>query len=184
MCGIAGSVRWEGMADRDARVEQTAAMVEAVAHRGPDDQRTVQNGAAVLGAARLAIRGLQDGAQPMVHEGSGVVVVCNGEIDNHRELKAFLAAHGHTVRTTNDVAVLADLYGLLGAECVERLRVRSRSRSGTRSPEPPRCSHATAPGSARSSTPRTRTVSRFASEIASLVTAVAPAVADGRAGHP
>jgi len=97
-------------------------MVEAVAHRGPDDQRTVQSGAAVLGAARLVIRGLQDGQQPMVHEGSGVVVVCNGEIDNHPELKAFLASHGRTVSAKNDVAVIADLYALLGAECVERLK--------------------------------------------------------------
>jgi len=93
-------------------------MVEAVAHRGPDDQRTVERGAAVLGAARLAIRGLQDGAQPIVHDASAVLVVCNGEIDNHRELKAFLAANGRTVRTSNDVAVIADLYELLGPECV------------------------------------------------------------------
>jgi asparagine synthase (glutamine-hydrolysing) len=97
-------------------------MVEAVAHRGPDDQRTVQSGAAVLGAARLVIRGLQDGQQPMVHEGSGVVVVCNGEIDNHSELKAFLASHGRTVSAKNDVAVIADLYELLGAECIDRLK--------------------------------------------------------------
>jgi asparagine synthase (glutamine-hydrolysing) len=121
MCGIAGTVRWEGPGAEPGRVQQAAAMVEAVAHRGPDDQRTVQSGAAVLGAARLAIRGLQGGAQPMVHEGSGVVVVCNGEIDNHHELKEFLSAQGRTVDAKNDVAVIADLYGLLGAECVQRL---------------------------------------------------------------
>jgi asparagine synthase (glutamine-hydrolysing) len=115
-------VRWEATASEPARLRQTETMVEAVAHRGPDDRRTVQSGAAVLGAARLAIRGLQDGGQPMVHEGSGVVVVCNGEIDNHPELKAFLAARGHTVDARNDVAVVADLYGLLGADCVPQLK--------------------------------------------------------------
>ncbi len=122
MCGIAGNVRWEATASEPARVRQTETMVDAVAHRGPDDRRTVQSGAAVLGAARLAIRGLQDGGQPMVHEGSGVVVVCNGEIDNHPELKEFLAARGRTVDAKNDVAVIADLYGLLGAECVQQLK--------------------------------------------------------------
>jgi asparagine synthase (glutamine-hydrolysing) len=122
MCGIAGTVRWDATTSEPARVGQTAAMVEAVAHRGPDDQRTVASGAAVLGAARLVIRGLQDGEQPMVHEGSGVVVVCNGEIDNHPELKAYLASRGRTVSAKNDVAVIADLYGLLGAECVQRLK--------------------------------------------------------------
>ena len=122
MCGIAGKVSWEESADASYGVLQTAAMVAAVAHRGPDDQRTVQRGTAVLGAARLAIRGLQDGAQPMVHETSGIVVVCNGEIDNHRDLKEFLAAHGHRVTAKNDVAVIADLYALQGAECVRSLK--------------------------------------------------------------
>jgi len=122
MCGIAGSVSWEGLANQSRRVQQTAAMVEAVAHRGPDDQRTVQSGTAVLGAARLAIRGLQDGAQPIVHVGSGVVAVCNGEIDNHHELKAFVAAYGRATIARNDVAVIPDLYELLGPECVQRLK--------------------------------------------------------------
>jgi len=171
MCGIAGSVRWDGTAEHAGRMEQTVAMVEAVAHRGPDDQRTVERGAAVLGAARLAIRGLQDGAQPIVHDASAVLVVCNGEIDNHRELKAFLAANGRTVRTSNDVAVIADLYELLGPECVQRLQgafalaiwdgarnrlVLARDRAGERP-----LFYAADEGGVT-----------FASEVASLVTAV------------
>jgi asparagine synthase (glutamine-hydrolysing) len=36
-------------------------------------------------------------------------------------MKVFLAALGRPVGATNDVAVIADLYGLLGAECVQRL---------------------------------------------------------------
>ncbi len=122
MCGIAGMVRWDANGNELDRLHQTETMVDAVAHRGPDEQRTVGSGAAVLGAARLAIRGLQDGEQPMVHDGSGVVVVCNGEIDNHLELKAFLAARGCAVSAKNDVAVIADLYGLLGAECMQHLK--------------------------------------------------------------
>jgi asparagine synthase (glutamine-hydrolysing) len=122
MCGIAGTVSWEGIAEQSSRVQQMVAMLAAVAHRGPDDQRIIQSGAAVLGAARLAIRGLQDGAQPMVHENSSVVVVCNGEIDNHRELKEFLATQGHTVIASNDVVVIAELYELLGIACVPWLQ--------------------------------------------------------------
>jgi asparagine synthase (glutamine-hydrolysing) len=172
MCGIAGTVRWGGTSSEPGRVQQTAAMVEAVAHRGPDDQRTVQSGAAVLGAARLVIRGLQDGQQPMLHEASGVVVVCNGEIDNHPELKGFLASRGRTVSAKNDVAVIADLYALLGAECVQQLKgafalaiwdpareklVLARDRAGER----PLFYAADETGVT------------FASEIASLVTALA-----------
>jgi asparagine synthase (glutamine-hydrolysing) len=171
MCGIAGTVRWLATAGDPGRVRQAAAMVEAVAHRGPDDQRTLESGAAVLGAARLVIRGLQDGQQPMVHEASGVVVVCNGEIDNHPELKAFLASRGRTVTAKNDVAVIADLYQLLGAECVPHLKgafalaiwdpsrqalLLARDRAGER----PLFYAADASGVS------------FASEIASLVTAL------------
>lgn len=171
MCGIAGLVEWGATSGEPGRVRQTAAMVEAVAHRGPDDQRTVESGAAVLGAARLVIRGLQDGQQPMVHQGSGVVVVCNGEIDNHAELKDFLASRGRPVTAKNDVAVVADLYALLGADCVKQLKgafalaiwdpaqerlVLARDRAGERP-----LFYAADP-----------TGVTFASEIASLVTAL------------
>ncbi|HLI63452.1 MAG TPA: asparagine synthase (glutamine-hydrolyzing) [Terriglobales bacterium] len=121
MCGIAGVVEWPG-GNRSEAVGIVTAMVEAVAHRGPDEQRVFPCGSAVLGAARLSIRGLEDGAQPMVHAHSGVVVVCNGEIDNHGELKAFLATQGRLVTARNDVAVIADLYELLGEEAISKLK--------------------------------------------------------------
>jgi asparagine synthase (glutamine-hydrolysing) len=81
-------------------------MLQALSHRGPDDVGAHVSESAVLGATRLAIRGGGDGRQPMVDAASGVVVVCNGEIDNHKELRRWLADRGRPVTQATDVAVL------------------------------------------------------------------------------
>jgi glutamine amidotransferase-like protein len=69
------------------------------AHRGPDDKGLHGTSKAVLEATRLAMRGLADGRQPMVDAESGVVVVCNGEIDNHAQLRSWRSgSRGHPSR--------------------------------------------------------------------------------------
>jgi asparagine synthase (glutamine-hydrolysing) len=114
MCGICGYVSFRpGLLGPEAagRVE---AMLGALAHRGPDASALHAAGSAVLGATRLAIRGLADGRQPLVDGASGVVAVCNGEIDNYRELRAWLAERGRPVAQATDVAVIPGLYLELG----------------------------------------------------------------------
>ena len=121
MCGICGYVSFRSApfgAGASARVE---AMLAALAHRGPDAKALHAAGPAVLGATRLAIRGVADGRQPLVDAESGVVAVCNGEIDNHRELKAWLAARGRPVTQATDVAVIPGLYLEVGDAFPERL---------------------------------------------------------------
>lgn len=121
MCGVCGIVSLHserGTSPGDAPV---AAMVQALAHRGPDDTGVAVAPPAVLGATRLAIRGVGDGRQPLVDEASGVVVVCNGEIDNHAELRAWLGERGRHVPSATDVAVIPPLYLELGEQFVERL---------------------------------------------------------------
>ncbi len=120
MCGVCGVVRYAGPAvagDR-ARVQ---GMMSALAHRGPDETGVGGRDGAVLGITRLAIRGLNGGAQPVSDPGSGVTVICNGEIDNHRELREFLAGRGHAVRGESDVAVIPALYLELGDRFPEAL---------------------------------------------------------------
>jgi len=96
-------------------------MLESLAHRGPDDVGTGVSGRVVFGATRLAIRGLQDGKQPMVDAETGVVVACNGEIDNHHELRAWLVDRGRRTAQSTDVAVIPGLYLELGDAFVGRL---------------------------------------------------------------
>src|SRR4029077_20457834 len=77
---------------------------------------------AVFGATRLAIRGLTDQLnQPMVDAASGVIVVCNGDIDNHRELRRWLAERSRHVQQETDVAVIPGLYLELGEAFAKRL---------------------------------------------------------------
>jgi len=96
-------------------------MVGALTHRGPDGAGVAARGAAAIGAVRLAIRGLHDGRQPIVDDGLGVVLACNGEIDNHRELRAWLAERGYQVAAATDIAVLPAMYRALGDSFVDRL---------------------------------------------------------------
>ncbi len=63
-----------------------------------------------MGANRLAIRSVRDHQPPLIEHSSGVIVACNGEIDNHKALRSRLQKSGHTFDLTTDVAVIAPLY--------------------------------------------------------------------------
>ncbi len=121
MCGVCGIASFRGALDQRAANDHVHAMVEAMAHRGPDESGMETTSAAVLGATRLAIRGLQSGHQPIIDPETGVMIVCNGEIDNHQELRRWLETRGRTVEQTTDIAVIPGLYLELGEAFVERL---------------------------------------------------------------
>ncbi len=121
MCGICGIVSLAGLQEPQAALLRTKAMLQALSHRGPDAVGLDASTSAVLGVTRLAIRGGDDGLQPLVDEASGVVVVCNGEIDNHRELRRWLEDRGRPVRQATDVAVIPGMYLELGEEFARKL---------------------------------------------------------------
>jgi len=121
MCGICGTVSSLGFEDAGAARLRVEAMLRALAHRGPDDVGQVATDNAVLGVTRLAIRGLQDANQPMVDPETGVMAVCNGEIDNHRELRQWLAGRGRPVQRATDVGVIPGLFLELGEDFVSRI---------------------------------------------------------------
>ena len=75
-------------------------MSATLVHRGPDSGgRGRSTATAGLAARRLAIIDLEGGDQPIASEDGRVVVVQNGEIYNHAELRAELEAAGHRFRT-------------------------------------------------------------------------------------
>jgi asparagine synthase (glutamine-hydrolysing) len=56
-----------------------------------------------------------------VDQESGVIAVCNGEIDNHHELRRYLAEQGRPVQYKTDIAVIPPLYLEDGEAFAKRL---------------------------------------------------------------
>ncbi|MEA2359029.1 MAG: hypothetical protein QOI62_2289 [Solirubrobacteraceae bacterium] len=117
MCGIAGILT----PGRAVAPEALAAMVATMVHRGPDGEGTWIDGDVGIGMRRLAIVDVEAGGQPLVNEDGSVRVVFNGEIYNHRALRAALAARGHRFRSDTDGEVIAHLWEEHGADGVARL---------------------------------------------------------------
>lgn len=119
MCGFAGYVdmRKERSIDRNLLVKMTDKLV----HRGPDSAGYFIEDNIGLGFRRLSIIDLEGGDQPLFNEDKSVVVVCNGEIYNYRELRSDLIKKGHTFRTGSDIEVLAHLYEEDGKDFIAKL---------------------------------------------------------------
>ncbi len=118
MCGICGIAAARGAVDPDRLARMSATLL----HRGPDSEGTHLDGSIGLAARRLAIIDLTGGDQPIANEDGTVVVVQNGEIYNHLELRAELERAGHSFRTRCDTEVLVHGYEQWGAGLWERLR--------------------------------------------------------------
>ena len=119
MCGICGLVALDG---REVDPTGLDAMSRALAHRGPDDAGQVTDGPVALAARRLSIIDLEHGHQPIRNEDGNVLVVQNGEIFNHEELRDELLARGHRFETRCDTEVLVHAYEEYGTAFLERLR--------------------------------------------------------------
>jgi len=119
MCGIAGQLLFDP--DRPAEGALLARMLEAMAHRGPDDEGTLLDGPVGLGMRRLSIIDVDGGHQPILNEDESKAVVFNGEIYNYVELREDLIRRGHRFRTKADTEVIVHLYEEKGAACVEEL---------------------------------------------------------------
>jgi asparagine synthase (glutamine-hydrolysing) len=118
MCGIAGVRTAAGAAPSADAVRQ---MVEALRHRGPDDDGWWSEGRVAFGFRRLAVIDLETGQQPIALEDGSGVLVLNGEIYNFRELRAELEARGARFRSRGDVEVAARLLAMDGLAAIARL---------------------------------------------------------------
>ncbi|MEW5736134.1 MAG: asparagine synthetase B, partial [Thermodesulfobacteriota bacterium] len=120
MCGIIG-VMSRGM---PVDPEALAVFRDRLAHRGPDGKGLwlSPDRSVALGHRRLALVDLSPaGAQPMENEDGTVALTMNGEIYNHRELRAELQVLGHRFRSTSDSEVALHGYEQWGPGVVDRL---------------------------------------------------------------
>ncbi len=115
MCGIAGifGAPQPGLVSR---------MLDTLVHRGPDGSGLWEGARVSLGMRRLAIVDLVSGDQPLFNENRSVVLVFNGEIYNHRDLRSELQARGHRFRSHHaDGEVVPHLYEEYGLSFVDHL---------------------------------------------------------------
>jgi asparagine synthase (glutamine-hydrolysing) len=118
LCGITGFTH----RNRVSNAERIRTATDLLLHRGPDQQGTYESGHISLGAVRLKIIDLSAGAQPMFSEDENTVLVFNGEIYNHQELRAELEAAGHRFSSHSDTEVVLQAFLRWDKECFRRLR--------------------------------------------------------------
>lgn len=107
MCSILGilDLKSDPVALRAQALEQSRTM----RHRGPDWSGIYDDARAILVHERLAIVGVDSGAQPLRSPDGSLVLAVNGEIYNHRALRQQHEA-GYAFQTHSDCEVILPLY--------------------------------------------------------------------------
>jgi asparagine synthase (glutamine-hydrolysing) len=117
MCGLGAILDPTGAARPDAPQR----MVDALRHRGPDGDAIRRIGPVALAHTRLAIIDVAGGDQPLVSEDGQITLIANGEIYNHRALRAELEQRGHRFATGSDSEAILHAYEEHGLDCVHEL---------------------------------------------------------------
>jgi asparagine synthase (glutamine-hydrolysing) len=118
LCGIAGFTHKSWVPD-SGRIRSAT---DTLVHRGPDQQGVFQSSVCSMGATRLKIIDLGSGDQPILSEDGNVVIVFNGEIYNHQELRSELEKLGHRFYSHCDTETVLHAFIEWDAECFARLR--------------------------------------------------------------
>lgn len=118
MCGIAGFTHKDS-APRESVVENA---LREIFHRGPDQTGQYCSRHISMGAVRLKIIDLEHGDQPIRSDDGNSVVVFNGEIYNHAEIRKELEARGHKFRSRCDTEVVLRSFLEWDVASFERLR--------------------------------------------------------------
>ncbi|HDS1204678.1 TPA: asparagine synthase B [Shewanella algae] len=95
-------------------------MSKLMRHRGPDWSGIHTTARAILAHERLAIVDIEHGAQPLLSADGQLVLAVNGEIYNHKELKAELGDK-YSYQTNSDCEVILALYQEYGCDFLDKL---------------------------------------------------------------
>lgn len=125
MCGIAGfcDFNQDFLRQRERFIKLLIDMRSSIAHRGRDSSGEYLSKHTGFSHARLSIRDLTMGTQPMVKKvgEAEYAIVYNGEIYNVEELKPSLINAGYRFETTTDTEVILFAYIHYGQEFVSKL---------------------------------------------------------------
>ncbi len=109
MCSILGIFRQQAGDDLQPLRPLALSLSRRQRHRGPDWSGVHVDDGAILVHERLAIVDPAGGAQPMRSADGDLVLAVNGEIYNHRELKAALV-QPYQLQTESDCEVISALF--------------------------------------------------------------------------
>lgn len=95
-------------------------MSKQIRHRGPDWSGIYCGERAIISHERLSIVDPQSGGQPLYSTDGNLVLAVNGEIYNHREIRAELETE-YEFQTGSDCEVILPLYQKMGVELLEKI---------------------------------------------------------------
>lgn len=118
MCGIACifNIRQQTQELR----QKALSMAKKIRHRGPDWSGIYSGKTAILAHERLSIVDPQSGGQPLYSPDGKQILAVNGEIYNHREIRAQFAGK-YPFQTGSDCEVILALYREKGIRFLEDL---------------------------------------------------------------
>jgi len=116
MCGIIGifNIKEQKKELRDKALK----MAQKVRHRGPDWSGIYVGGSAILAHERLSIVDPQSGGQPLYSPDKKQILAVNGEIYNHRDIRAQYDGK-YDFQTGSDCEVILPLYREKGIDFLE-----------------------------------------------------------------
>lgn len=120
MCGILAILGIAGGAETFR--QRALKLSRMMRHRGPDWNGIYCEANNILCHERLAIVGVDDGAQPLYNHTKTIVMSVNGEIYNHVELRAKLPGQ-HIWMTHSDCEVLLHAYSEYGPAFLSHIKV-------------------------------------------------------------
>jgi asparagine synthase (glutamine-hydrolysing) len=115
MCGILGIAS----TNKGSFGSLVKEMLPVIAHRGPDEQSSIEFDRAALGHLRLSIVDLVSGQQPMKSTISSKYIVFNGEIYGYKDLYSSL--NNYSFATNSDTEVILALYEQYGKSFLQKL---------------------------------------------------------------
>ena len=117
MCGFCGMIG-ENASKNNQYIKP---MMNKIIHRGPDQEGTYKDEKAVLGFRRLSIIDVDHGTQPLSNENDDIIIVFNGEIYNHKEIKEELSKKGHKFKNNSDTESILHGYEEYGEKILDKL---------------------------------------------------------------
>ena len=113
MCGIVGVIG----ADLSSNIYDS---LNLISHRGPDSYGEYKNDDLLLGHTRLSIQDLsENGNQPMFSDDKRFVIIFNGEIYNHHEIRRELL-HNRNFKSSGDTETVLYAYIQYGVSILEK----------------------------------------------------------------